>query len=268
MNISTNVKKVIITLGVLIILVLGFFVHALAGIGSSPVQYAEPPAFVEQYAAQLSPPGSLVKSNANSNEYEIIDGRVQQSTPTNWSKDYYNEAALVRNAFLEGESLDTLFELFSHPDKETRVKAASAFAEVNIKLSHDEASDFDEKRKQFWLEAKEHSANMQNAIFEALIVSAQERTRSYIPYTLAWWMHENNQRPKAVEMLAWAGKHHPDPWVRRFAVFYVVERGGNEELAADLITDRANDPDYKVRNEVLKQRSRRLKEMVFGKKGE
>ena len=66
------------------------------------------------------------------------------------------------------------------------------------------------------------------------------------------------QDHKTAEVLAWAAKHHPDPWVRRFSVFFVVEHGGHEEFAGPLLRNRTHDPDYRVRKEVLDQRFRRF----------
>ena len=59
------------------------------------------------------------------------------------------------------------------------------------------------------------------------------------------------QNRKTVEVIAWSAKHHPDPWVRRFSVYFVVEFGGHEDLAAPLLQDRAHYPAYTVRKEVL-----------------
>ena len=239
-NVLRNrVKVIVLAVGVF---VLGFYVHALGGLGASPIVFAEPPAFVDQYVMERYPSSTPVVS--------------EQSTSSNLTKDYFNEAALVRNVIVNGEPTDELIRLFTHPDKAKRVRIAFALGEVNSKLSHDEGTDFDEKRVQFWLEVEDYSADIQNALFEALVVSAQERTRNFIPYTLAWWMKE--QKAKAVEVLDWAAKHHPDPWVRSFSVFYVIQ------LASALIGDRTHDPVFRVRKRVLEQRKRRLKEAVFG----
>ena len=100
-------------------------------------------------------------------------------------------------------------------------------------------------------------------MFEALIASAQENTRNFIPYTLAWWMQE--QKPQAVEMPAWAAKHHVDPWVRSFSIFYVAQYGENDRLAKALIKDRVHDPVFRVRKQVLEQRFRKIKAALLGK---
>ena len=73
------------------------------------------------------------------------------------------------------------------------------------------------------------------------------------------------QKPKAVEMLTWAAKHHPDTWIRNFSIFYVVQFGDNEQHASALIADGTHDPIYRVRKQVLEQRIRRFKETLFGK---
>jgi len=54
------------------------------------------------------------------------------------------------------------------------VNVASAFANVNIEYTHDEESSFPEKRNQFGIDAKEHFPEIQNALSEALIASAEE----------------------------------------------------------------------------------------------
>lgn len=249
MKVSVVLKKVIISLGVLVLAIVLFLVHALAGLGSSPVDFAEPPRFVEQYAYNKYPLNTQIEQN--------------ESAKIKLTTDYFNEAALVRNVIVNGESTDELIRLFTHSDKAKRVKIAFAFGEVNFKLSHDEGTGFDEKRVKFWEEVEKHNADIQNALFEALIVSAEERTRNFIPYTLAWWMQE--QKPKALDMLVWAAKHHPDAWVRNFSVYYVVQFGDNEKHATELIEDRTHDPVFRVRKQVLEQRIRRLKESVFAK---
>ncbi len=258
MTINWKFKNLIIATAVVAMVVVIFFVHALAGLSARPVVFADPPAFVERYAAEMdhsdlsSPP----------KEFENDGGHVDVSEFPNMTKDFYKEALLVRNVILNGESPDVLLRLFTHPEKAKRVKIAFAFAVVNARLSHDEGTGFDEKRRQFWANAdvEEHIPDIQNAFFEALVTSAEERTPNKIPYTLAWWMP--GQEHKTGEVLAWAAKHHPDPWVRRFSVFFVVEHGVDEELAGPLLKDRTHDPVFRVRKEVLKQRFRRYKQML------
>ncbi|MEE8428049.1 MAG: hypothetical protein V3S33_00910 [Gammaproteobacteria bacterium] len=252
MNISFTFKNLIIATAVVAMVVVVFLVHALAGLSARPVVFADPPAFVERYAAEMdhSDPSSPPK------EPETDGGHVDESESAKMTTDFSNEEALVLDVILDGESPDVLLRLFTHPEKAQRVKMALAFAAVNSRLSHDEESGFPEKRPQFWVDVEEHVPDIQNAFFEALITSAEEGTTTYIPYTLAWWMP--GQEHKTVEVLAWAAKHHPDPWVRRFSVFFVVEYGRNEELASSLLQNRTYDPDYKVRKEVLEQRFRRF----------
>ena len=248
MKIKLMYKKIAAALGFALLLIGVFYVHALAGLASDPVTFAKPPEFVQKYVNERYKEQVLT---ANEEEAEV-----------KLTTDYFNEAALVRNVIVNGESPDQLIDLFTHSDKAKRVKIAVAFGEVNIKLSHDEGTNFDERRKAFWQKVDTHSADIQSALFEALIASAQERTRTFIPYTLAWWMKET--KPKAVEMLTWAAKHHPDPWVRRFSVYYVVQFGDNEEFAEELIDEQTHDPAFRVRKQVLELRLKRFKEMFFG----
>ena len=248
-----TLKKIPIAIAIVSISIALFYVHALGGLVSRPVNFAQPPEFVEVYAIEKYGP----------NTQKAVE-TVEDEQQVKLTKDYFNEAALVRNTIVNGDSPDEVIRLFTHPDKATRIKVAFAFAQVNLLLSHYNAIDFDEKRTQFWEKVQDHSADMQNAIFEALIASAEEGTRSYIPYTLAWWMLEQEQKSKATEMLTWASKHHPDPWVRNFSVFFVVQHSGNEELAKAVIQDRTHDPIFRVRKQVLQQRSRRFKAMLFG----
>lgn len=249
MSFNFVLKKTIILASLIASVVVLFLIYALAGLGSSPVTYIEPPEFVEHYVSARYATDTEPSHNQ--------DSEIKLTT------DYFNEAALVRNVIVNGESTDQLVRLFTHSDKAKRVKIAFAFGEVNFKLSHDEGTGFDEKRVKFWEEVETHNADIQNALFEALIVSAEERTRNFIPYTLAWWMQE--QKPKALDMLVWAAKHHPDAWVRNFSVYYVVQFGDNEKHATELIEDRTHDPVFRVRKQVLEQRIRRLKESVFAK---
>lgn len=252
MNTSFTFKKLIIATAVVVMVVVVFLVHALAGLSARPVVFADPPAFVERYAAEMnhSDPSSPPK------ESETDSGHVDESESAKMTTDFSYEEALVLNLILDAESPDVLLRLFTHPEKAQRVKVALAFAALNVRLNHDEESDFSEKKDQFWVDVEEHFPDIQNAFFEALITSAEEGTTTYIPYTLAWWMP--GQEHKTVEVLAWAAKHHPDPWVRRFSVFFVVEHGRDEELAGSLLRNRAHDPAYRVRKEVLDQRFRRF----------
>lgn len=230
--------------------ILGAVLPVFDQLKATPVVFAAPPMFVEQYAEKMdhSAPPFLP------NKVETNGGHIDESGSAKLTKDFSNEEALVLNLILDGESPDVLLRLFTHPDKARRVKVALAFAALNFRLNHDEESDFGEKKNQFWEAVKVHFPDIQNAFFEALIASAEEETITYIPYTLAWWMP--GQEHKNVQVLAWAAEHHPDWWVRRFSVFFVVEHGQNEKLASRLLKSRTYDPDYRVRKEVLNQRTR------------
>ncbi len=252
MNISFRFKNLIIATAVVAMVVVVFLVHALAGLNARPVVFADPPAFIERYAAEMkhSDPTSLPT------EPEIGGGHLDESdlATSKFAKltaDFSKEEALVFNVILDGESLDVLLRLFAHPEKAQRVKVASAFAAVNIKFSHNEETGFAEKKRQLWLDVEEHLPDIQNALSEALITSAEKGTTTRIPYTLAWLPGQGRE---TVELLAWAAKHHPDPWVRRFSVYFVVKFGGYEELSGPLLQDRVDDPDYRVRKEVLERR--------------
>ncbi|VAV91390.1 hypothetical protein MNBD_ALPHA06-1435 [hydrothermal vent metagenome] len=260
MNISFTFKYLIIATAVVAMVVVVFLVHALAGLSARPVVFAAPPAFVERYVAENhSDPSSPPK------EPETDGGQVDSSDSvkmtTNFSKetDFSKEEALVFKVIMDGTLLDELLQLFAHPQKAQRVKIAWAFASVNSKFTHDEESGFPEKRRQFWVDVEEHLPDIQNALFEAVIASAEEGTTNKIPYTLAWMPGQDHE---TIELLAWAANHHPAPWVRRFSVFFVVEHGRNEELAAPLLRNRTHDPDYRVRKEVLDQRFRRFTQML------
>jgi len=255
MTISTTFKKLIIATAIVAAVVVVFLVHALAGLGARPVVFAEPPAFVERYAVEMdhSDPSSLPKVPETDGRY------VDESEYANLTVGFSKEEALVLKVIMDGDldssSLDVLLRLFAHPEKAQRVKIASAFAAVNRKYTHDEESGFPEKRNQFWKDAKENFPNIQNALSEALIVSAEEGTSTNIPYTLAWLPGQGRE---TVELFAWAAKHHWDPRVRRSSIYYVVKLGGHEDLAGPLLQNRIHDPDYSVRKEVLDLRYRRF----------
>jgi len=254
MNVRSVYKKLGIFIAMSALAVGAFLVYALAGLGAHPIEFAEPPAFVEKYAAQLdhsdSPPLAMTPGSGSG-------GPGTDAESANMTADFSKEDAVVRNVILGGASPDILLRLFAHSDRTQRVKAALAFASVNAELTHDEESGFADKRGQFWKDVAPHVPDIQNALFEALIVSAEEEAENYIPYTLAWMP---DQGQATVELLAWAAKHHPDPWVRKFSVFFVVQHGDNEDLASPLLRDRTHDPEYRVRKEVLDQRLRRLLE--------
>lgn len=228
-----------------------------ADLNLSPVIFAAPPTFVVQYAAEMDhskPPFPLKKAKTNRKH---DDGSETVKMTTNFE----NEKALLHKVFFDGELPDSFLQLIAHPEKKQRVKMALALSAINIEFTHDEESGFAEKRRLFWTDVKEHLGNIQNALYEALIASAEEGTSNRIPYTLAWMP---GQAHETVELLAWAAKHHPDPWVRRFSVFFVVEFGKNEALTIALLQNRIHDPDYivrrLVRKEVLNQRIKGLKD--------
>jgi len=256
MNISFTFKNLIIATAVVAMVVVVFFVHALAGLSARPVIFADPPAFVERYAAEMdhSDPSSPPI------EFKTDGGHADQSESAKLTNDFFREAALVRNVILDGGKSDVLLRLFTHPEKVQRVKIAMAFAAVNKKLSHDEESGFREKRPQFWVDVEEHIPDIQNAFFEALITSAEEGTTNNIPYILAWWMP--GQEHKTGEVFVWAAKHHPNPGVRKSSVYLVDRNGRNEELVGPLLRNRSHDPDYSVRKLALNLRFKRFKQML------
>lgn len=251
MNISFTIKNLIIATAVVTTFVVVFLVYTLAGLTATPVVFADPPAFVEQYAAAMehSDPSSLIK------EPEINGGHADGSEFAKLMTDFNDEEALVFKVIMEGGSLDMLLRLFTHPEKAQRVKIALAYAAVNIKFTHNEESGFPQKRSQFQVKVKEHLPNIRNALFEALIASAEKGTTTYHPYTLAWLPGQGRE---TVDMLAWAAKHHPHPRVRIFSVYFVVRFGEDEELATALLQNRTHDPDYRVRKEVLNLRIKRF----------
>jgi hypothetical protein len=160
---------------------------------------------------------------------------------------------------MTGTSVETLSHYFTHHEKAQRVKVASALAAVNTRFTHDEESGFAEKRSEFWIDVEEFLPDIQNALSEALIVSAEERTRTYIPYTLMWMPGQGHE---TIELFAWAANHHSDPWVRRFCINMVVRFGEDEELTRQLLRSGVHDPDYNVRKEVLGRRYARFMQMV------
>ena len=251
MNLSFRFKKTIITTAVAAMAVVVFLVYALAGLDARPVVFADPPAFVERYVAEMdhSDLSSLPK------ETEMDSGYGYKSESAKLVTDFSREEALVFKVIMDRESLDELLRLFAHPEKAQRIKVASAFAAVQIRFTHDDESGFPEKRDQFWVDEKEHFPNIQNALCEALIASAEEGTPNYIPYTLAWLPGQGRE---TIELFAWAAKHHPDPGVRRSTLYYVVKLGGDEDLVDPLLRDRRQDPEYSVRKEALALRFRRF----------
>lgn len=249
MNFTFNLKKVLIGGGLFVALIILILTYMLAGLRSDPVEFGEPPAFVDQFVMQK--------------HGKTPTGLLAELSKVKLTKDYFHDTALVRDVIVNGEPVDELIKRFTHPDKAKRVSIAFAFGEVNFKLSHNEETNFDKRRDEFWLKVANHKGDIQNALFEALIASAQERSWNYIPYTLAWWMQE--QKEKSIEVLTWAAKHHPDTWIRNFCVYYIVQYSESEKHAKILIKDRIHDPVFRVRKQVFDQRIRRIKEAIFGK---
>ncbi|GAB3029225.1 hypothetical protein [Bowmanella dokdonensis] len=251
MKIRSPFKKMAVAMSMAALLVAAFLIHALAGLGASPIVFADPPSLVQQHAMTLSDTGQAIAAD--------IPDRLNKGDASSGAKkiteDIAAEKALVHRVFFDGESPDLLFQLFAHPDKSQRVKIAAAFSAINVEFTHDEESGFPKKREAFWKDAEGHLANMRNALFEALITSAEENTVNQIPYTLAWMP---GQGQETVEVLAWAAKHHPNWWIRRFSVFFVAEFGQNEPLAEAILSSQTHDPDYRVRREVLDQRMSKI----------
>ena len=244
-------KKLIIPTSFVTVVVIAFFTYALAGLNARPVVFATTPSFVEQYAVKVH--HSLRLSSQKHTEKPGTEPDKFESEKI--TAVYSDEKALMLDVFFNDQPPGKLLELFAHQQKAQRVKMALAFSAVNIEFTHNEESGFAKKRDQFWLDAEKHVPDILNALFEALILSAKEGTTTHIPYTLAWMPGSHE---KKVKVFAWAAEHHPDPWVRNFSVYYVVELGLNEELAVKLLHSRIHDPDYGVRKEVLDQRFRRF----------
>jgi hypothetical protein len=194
-----------------------WLVYALAGLRAYEVVYEKPPAFVDTYAKQLATSESGTKALS-----APLSGPLSKKDK---NIDFSKEEALMHRVFFEGESLDLILPLFTYPEKAQRVKVASAFAAFNIEFTHNEESGYPDIRRQFWLDAKAHMPDIENALYEALITSAEEGRKNRIPYTIAWLP---GQDQKTVELLTWAAQHHSDWWVRRFSVYFVIKFGQNE----------------------------------------
>jgi len=244
-------KNIFIGMAVVAIIVVIFLVQALAGLTSKPVEFAEPPGFVAQHRAMME------KTAPSRTSEESDRAKIPSEEPSTdiMTGEYSEEEILVRKVLLEGESPDLLVRLFTHPEKAQRVKTALGFASVNMELADDYESGFREKRGRFWADVERHIPDIRNALYEALIVSAEEGTKNNIPYTIAWMPGQGHE---TVELLAWVAVHHPDPGVRQSCVFYVVELERHGELAGPLLRNRTHDPSLRVRIEVLSQRFRRL----------
>lgn len=244
-------KKTLIAITIVMSSVSALIVYALAGLGARPVVFADPPVFVEQYAAKFQNAAPFAVDIQPATNCTYIDQSEIAELST--------EKQLVRNVFFCNESPDGFLRLFTHPEREQRVKIAAAFATLNAEFTHNEESGFPERREQFWEDSGEHLPAIRNALSEALIAAAEQGERSYIPYTLAWMPGQGHE---TVELFAWATEHHPDWWDRRFCVFFVVEFGGDEALAKMVLKNRIHDPDYRVRKAAFDQRVRRFREMI------
>ena len=243
MNIPLAVKKLLIVISLIAIAVIAFLFNALSSFSTHPIAFSEPPKFVEKYASALK--GS--SPTPISTESKSVAG--------SWTTELSKEEALVRKVFFDGASTNLLIPLFRSPVKSQRVKIALAFSNLNVEYTHDEDSGVPEKVRQFWQQQEIYIDDIRNALFEALIVSAEENTSNYIPYTLAWMP---GRGVETVEVFAWAAKHHSDWWIRRFAVYFVAEFGQVESLTDAVLISKAKDPDYRVRKEVLGQRFNKL----------
>ncbi|WP_440054528.1 HEAT repeat domain-containing protein [Pseudoalteromonas sp. T1lg65] len=251
MKISSTWKKVLIALAVALLVVLAVVIHALAGLSTQPITYAEPPVFVAQYAEKMQHSDPLSIPNGRHTGIE----KDSDAEYAKWMEGFSYEEALVFRAIMVGESLEELWGLFTHPDKAVRIKIASAFAAVNIKFSHHDESGFPPKRNQFWKDLGEQLPNVRNALSEGLVETAKHGTATRIPYTLAWLPEQGLETLKLFE---WAAKHHPDPGVRRSSLYYVAYIGREEVFTAPLLLNRAHDPEYSVRELALGLRFRRL----------
>lgn len=251
MSINPRLKKLMVAIAAVALVIGAFLAYSLAGLTASPVVFDAPPVFVERHATKMK----HVEPATSTTESELESRQVNAGDSAKVTEDFSAEEALVNSVFFGEESPETILRLFRHSDKTQRVKMALAFSSVNLKFTHDEESGYPEKRKQFWADYEENIPDIRNALFEALIASAEEDTSNYIPYTVAWIP---GQGQETVELLAWAAKHHPNWWVRSFSVYFVVEFGKNEELAGSLLASRTHDPDYRVRKQVLDLRIKRI----------
>lgn len=257
MTLDSKIKKIVISCFVMLAVIAAFLVYSLAGLNASPIVFSPPPAFIEEHSQRIknrAPESDVSPSTADK---AIFNEHSSENMTTNIEpvKTYVLELLQSDNAS------NQLLVLFTHPDMRVRVRIALAFADLNVRLTHDETSDFREKRIKFYEEIEPSLSEVQNALFEALIVSAKEQTNNYIPYTLAWMP---GQGQETLEMFSWAAQHHPDVWIRDFSVYFVVQFGDDEKLASKLLNSRVHDPDFKVRQQVFEQRLRILKEAFFG----
>ena len=255
MNKSFTFKSLIIAMAVIALAVGSFFVHALAGLSTHPVMFANPPSFVAKYVAEMDYSDSLTtpKESEANNGSKVDESEIDKAKMAKWMKDFSYEEALAFKAVMTGETLDEFYRLISHPEKEQRVKIASAYAAMHVQYSHHEESGFGEKRNQFNANLNKHLPDFRNALSEALIASAKEGTVTRIPYTLAWLPGQGRE---TVELFEWSAKHHPHPRVRRASIYFVAKLAKDEELVGSLLRDKSQDPDYRVRKLALDLRYR------------
>jgi hypothetical protein len=245
-------RNLFIGVAVLSFVVVVFLVQALAGLNARPIEYAEPPEFVELHTNKIEHPEPSPSPTEQEREN---DSSEEVAGDSNITSEFENEKALVHKVILEGESPDVLVRLLTHPEQAQRVKAALALAEFNVEMAFDSPEDSWKKKDQFWKSVDEHVPDIRNALFEALIVSAQEGTQNYIPYTIAWMPGQDHE---TVELLGWAANHHRNDSVRSSATFFVFTLEPNSEQAKQLLRTGANDPSFFVRKEVFVERIERV----------
>lgn len=244
-------KKSFLAICALIILIAGLYIDAVAGLITKPISYAAPPPFVEQYKEliQYSEPERIIQTVDMS---ELVRDLSEHKK---WIEGFSYEEVLVYKSIMLSESPSELWQLFTHPELEQRIKIASALAAVNIKYTHNEESGFSEKRNKFWLDSIAHMPDIRNALSEALIESARLGEHNRIPYTLAWLPE---QGAETVELFLWAARHHPDHNVRRSCMYYVTILSKDKKVVETLLTDAKRDPSYGMRTLALNLRYRQL----------
>ncbi len=261
MNKSFTYKSLIIATVIIVFAVGSFFVHALAGLSTHPVMFANPPAFVAKYASEmdhsdpLTTPKEAETNNGNADETKVDESEIDKAKLAKWMEGFSYEEELAFKAVMTGETIHEFYRLISHPEKKQRVKIASAYAAMHVRYSHHEESGFGNKRNQFNANLNEHLPDFRNALSEALIVSAEEGTVTRIPYTLAWLPGQGRE---TIELFKWSAKHHPQPRVRRASIYFVAKLGKDEELVGALLRDKNQDPDYRVRKLALDLRYRKF----------
>lgn len=249
-NVIIKFKKTFLLLVIIVTLVGGFFVDAVAGLFTNPISYVPPPSFVKQYLSHIhfSDPKSIVKTlNPSDLGHDIPQYKK-------WIEGFSYEEVLVYKAIMQGRSPDELWQLFAHPEHAQRIKIASALAAVNIKYTHNDESGFAPKRNQFWKDVDAHMPDIRNALSEALIDSVKTGAHNRIPYTLAWLP---GQGKETVDLFLWAANHHPDHNVRRSCMYYVTILSQDEEMINSLLLSARHDPSYGVRMLALDLRYRK-----------